>query len=280
MINVTIDLKKTCLQAIEIVKHAASFIQLHVGKVSALAIEEKASNSLVSYVDKEAEKILVSGLSRILPGSVFLTEEATVEQKKGDWLWIIDPLDGTTNFLHGVPYFAVSVALQHLEETVIGIVFEIGRKECFYAWKEGGAYLNQEPIKVSQTKSLRNALIATGFPHRNFEYMEHYLHVFDVLLRNTRGIRRPGSAATDLVYTACGRFDAYFERSLNSWDVAAGAFIVQEAGGLVCDFSGKDNYLEGGDIIAVNPFIQSDFLNIISEGFKLKNATISENLTK
>ena len=264
------ELETLCQKSCEIVKQVGSFIKQELGKVSAEAIETKSLNSLVSYVDKTAEEQLVDGLGALIPGSTFLTEEETVEQKDGEFQWIIDPLDGTTNFLHQLPFFAISVALRHHEETVIGIVLEVNRDECFYAWKGGGAFLNDQKISVSDSKTLGDSLIATGFPYYDYERIQASLKTLQFFMKNTRGIRRFGSAALDLVYVACGRFDAFYEYSLNAWDVAGGAIIVKEAGGIVSDFNGGDDYLFGKEIIAVNPNIQESFLAPIQSSFYTK----------
>ena len=261
------ELETLCRQSCEIVRNVGQFLKQELGKVSAEAIETKSLNSLVSYVDKTAEEQLVSGLGALLPNSTFLTEEETVEQKDGEFQWIIDPLDGTTNFLHQLPFFSISVALRHRDETVLGIVLEVNREECFYAWKGGGAFLNDKKIKVSDSKTLGDSLIATGFPYYDYERVEPFVETLKYFMKNTRGIRRFGSAALDLVYVACGRFDAFYEYSLNAWDVAGGACIVREAGGIVLDFQGGENYLFGKEIIAVNPNIQQTFLAPIKAAF-------------
>ena len=262
-----INLQQFCESACDLVGLVADFIRQELGKVKTHDVEAKALNSLVSYVDTTAEKRLVEGLSALLPGSKFLTEEKTVAQEEGRFRWIIDPLDGTTNFLHQLPFFSVSVALQEEGQTVIGIVYEVNQKECFYAWKGGGAFLNGTPIKVSDTNSIQEALVATGFPYYDYSYMGAYFQVLEYLMLNTRGIRRLGSAALDLAYVACGRFDGYFEYSINSWDVAGGAFLVQEAGGKVCDFRGGSGYLHGRKIIATNQGIAPEMLEVVSSAF-------------
>jgi len=261
------ELEKLVLDANRIVQSVGEFIRGEVGRVGADRIEEKSIHSLVSYVDRTAEERLVEQLGALLPGSTFLTEEETVENAQGDLLWIIDPLDGTTNFLHQLPCFSISVALQQEGRTVLGIVYEINRSELFYAWEGGGAFLNGQPIHVSKTTSLNNALLATGFPYFDYELMESYLQSLTVFMRESQGVRRLGSAAVDLAYVACGRFDAFFEYSLHAWDVAAGAFIVREAGGLVSDFSGGDDYLYGGEILASNLGIYNDTLAVITDAF-------------
>ena len=258
------QLKTIALQTTKITAEVGDYIRAQIGKVASAQIETKSINSLVSHVDKTAEEMLVKQLGELIPGSVFITEEETIEQAKGEFQWIIDPLDGTTNFLHGLPVFSISVALRQNEETILGVVLEINRNECFYAWKGGGAFLNEEKIQVSNCQKLEDSLIATGFPYYDFEREEAYFKVFRYFIKNTRGIRRLGSAAVDLAYVACGRFEGYFEYSSNAWDVAAGAFIVQEAGGQVCDFSGGTNYLFGREIIATSGAFHEDFVEIIS----------------
>lgn len=261
------DLTSLCAATVEIVNEAGIFIKNEIGKVAVNDIETKSLNSLVSYVDKTAEIRLVERLSSLLPGSSFLTEEAVVIQSKAPFRWVIDPLDGTTNFLHQLPCFAISVALQKNDEVVLGVVLEVNRNECFYAWKGGGAYLNGKPIRVSKTDYLKDGLIATGFPYHDFSQIEAYFKVFEKLMKTTRGIRRWGAAAVDLAYVACGRFDAYFEYALNPWDIAAGGIIVQEAGGEVCDFEGTKNWFLGKSIIAANNRVFSEFHQLIQNGF-------------
>ena len=261
------DFKEICLQAREIVSRAAAFIKAEVGKVEDSQIEDKEHNSLVSYVDKTAEQILVEGLSKIVPEATFVTEEETVENRPGEITWIIDPLDGTTNFLYQIPVFSVSVALKVGADLVVGIVHEINKDECFYAWLGGGAYLNGQTISVSETTTLADALIATGYPSRNFSLLEPYHEALKTLMLSSRGMRRLGSAAVDLVYVAVGRFGGYFEYGLSAWDVAAGALILMEAGGEVSDFKGGDDYLFGGELVASNGHIHQSFLHILKPAF-------------
>lgn len=244
-----------------LIRSVGQFLRQELGKVAAGDIETKALNSLVSYVDKTAEEQLVEGCSQIVPEAGFITEEETIVSNADKaWRWIIDPLDGTTNFLHQLPFFSISVALQHQQKTVMGFVYEVNRDELFYAWKGGGAWLNGKAIQVTPTLSLADSLVATGFPYYDFDKTTAYLKMLEQLMKGTRGVRRLGSAALDLAYTACGRFDAYFEYSLAPWDVAAGAFLVQEAGGIVSDFSGGGNYIFGKEIMASNPALAATML--------------------
>ncbi len=262
------DLSKICQNAVQLTERTARFIHQEAGRVSAGQIEEKERNSLVSYVDKEAENQLVEGLAQLLPGSVFLTEEDTVENEEGELRWIIDPLDGTTNFLYQIPAYSISIALEREGEIVLGIVYEINRQECFYAWKGGGARLNGQNIRVSQRPTLEESLLATGFPYYDYDHTQSYLQLLGELMQKTRGLRRLGSAAVDLAYVACGRFDGFFEYSLKPWDVAGGAFIVKEAGGHVVDFNGGDDWLHGGEMLASNRLIAEAFLLEVGAAFK------------
>jgi myo-inositol-1(or 4)-monophosphatase len=261
------QLDELCKGAIKVIRQTGEFLKEEFGKVGSDEIETKSLNSLVSYVDKTSEKRLVEGLSALLPESVFLTEEETVQQETGELVWIIDPLDGTTNFLHRIPVFAISVALQEKGETILGIVLEVMGEECYHAVKGGGAFLNDKKIKVSSSSEIGNCLIATGFPYYDFSKESSYFEAFHYFMHHTRGLRRLGAAAVDLAYVASGRFDLYFEYSLQAWDLAAGAFLVQEAGGKVSDFEGGSSYLKEGEIIAGNAAIFDHSFPIIHKAF-------------
>ena len=258
--------KSFCDQVIAITKETGNFIK-NSKLTSEQGIETKTFNNLVTYVDKTAEEQLVKKLGELLPQAGFIAEEGTSSKKGKIYNWIIDPLDGTTNFIHQLPSFCVSVALQKHDKMVLGVVYEINRDECFYAWEGSKAYLNSQEIKVSPTKTLQDSLIATGFPYDDFDRLDNYINVFKQLVQNTRGLRRMGAAAVDLAYVACGRFDSFYEYGLNPWDVAAGAFIVQQAGGKVSDFKGGDNYLFGEEIIASNGSTHDGLLEVIEKQF-------------
>jgi myo-inositol-1(or 4)-monophosphatase len=174
----------------------------------------------------------------------------------------VDPLDGTTNFIHGVPLYCVSIGLMHHGSTILGCIYEPNLDECFYTWEGAPSFMNNRVIRVSQTTTVTDSLIATGFPYYDYDRLEDYLAVFRHLLRNSRGLRRLGSAAADLAYTACGRYDGFFEYGLSPWDVNAGGLIVKNAGGVVTDFQGKDNYIFGKQIIATNSLIYMEFLKL------------------
>jgi len=215
-------------------------------------IEHKGLHDLVSYVDKSSEKLIIDELQALLPHAGFIAEEGTNNTRGERFNWIIDPLDGTTNYIHGLPIYSVSIALMDNDELVVGVVYEVGHDECFYAWKAGGAYLNGKKITVSNKTDIQHALLATGFPYADFSRMDQYISFFKWAMTNSRGIRRLGSAAADLAYVACGRFDAFWEYSLKPWDVAAGALLVKEAGGKVSDYKGGETYLFGKEIVATN----------------------------
>ncbi len=261
------NLEKTTAEVNGIAIAVGTYILEQRRNFNTESVEIKALNQLVSYVDINAEKTIVDELSRLLPEAGFITEENTSSKGVKEYNWIIDPLDGTTNFIHDLPVFSVSIALARNEEILIGVVYELGRKELFSAWKNGGAWCNGNPIKVSKEKELSKSLIATGFPYYDFKDMEAYINVLKSLLRSTHGLRRMGSAAVDMAYVACGRFESFFEYGLNAWDIAAGALLVQEAGGNVMDFSGENDYLFGKTIISGNGYIDQDLLKLIKSEF-------------
>jgi myo-inositol-1(or 4)-monophosphatase len=252
-----------CRAVTRIAEDAGNFMYGEIHQVRVGQIVEKEPNSLVSYVDIQTEEMLVSALHELLPEAGFITEEGTVATGEKEWNWIIDPLDGTTNYLFRLPFYSVSIALAHKDELIIGVIYEPNLKECFYAWKGGGAWLNEHSIKVNDQRTLADSLIATGFPYQTTEMTDKLYDILKFVVLNTRGVRRLGSAALDMAYLACGRFDAYYEATLNSWDIAAGTLIVQEAGGIVTDFQGGNKHLETGELIAGSPLIHGYFLEII-----------------
>lgn len=241
------------------------FIREEAKQFDRSKIEHKGFNDLVSYVDKQAENKLVQGLKTILPESGFIAEEGTSNKTEKHYNWIIDPLDGTTNFIHGLPIYAISIALMFNNEIVLGIVYEINKNECFYATKNSGAFCNNTEISVSPIAKLDDSLLATGFPYYDFDKMDDYLSILNQFMKTTHGLRRMGSAAVDLAYVACGRFEGFFEYNLNAWDVAAGAFIVQRAGGTVTDFKGEYDYIFGREILASSKPIHSNMLKTIQK---------------
>ena len=257
--------KEICFDAMEVVKTAAAYVREQHENRSEFNIEEKGRQNFVTEVDKKAEQILVKGLSELLPEAGFIAEEGTSDKKGESYNWVIDPVDGTTNFIHGVFPFAISVGLTEKNEVVAGIVYEFGLNEFFYAWKGGGAWLNGSPIQVSQADRVEHSLIATGFPYTNFTYLEQFMHSMDFFMRNSHGLRRLGSAATDIAYVACGRYEGFYEYGLNPWDVAAGMLLVREAGGLVSDFAGHGDPLFGEHIVCSNEKIFKEFQSVIQD---------------
>jgi myo-inositol-1(or 4)-monophosphatase len=260
------DLAILCEKTVEITKNVGEFIRQESLGFDLSKIEIKGMNDLVSYVDKEAEKALIEKLSQILPEAGYFTEEDASAKTITDkpYHWIIDPLDGTTNFLHGLPLYAISIGLMHENKMVMGVVYEINKDECFWAWKDGGAYCNGRKIQVSPVNQLNNSLLATGFPYRDFDMVPSYLNIIKDFMKHTHGLRRMGSAAVDLAYVAMGRFQGFFEYNLNAWDVAAGALIIQEAGGKVSTFKGTEDYVFGREIVASGN-IQGQMLEVIGQ---------------
>jgi myo-inositol-1(or 4)-monophosphatase len=210
-------------------------------------------------------------LHHLLPDAGFIVEEQTITKKGERYQWVVDPLDGTTNFIHGLPCYSISIALMDGPEVIIGVVYEINHGECFYAWKGGGCFLDGGKISVSAAPSLHDSLMATGFPYYDYSLLEKYMELFTWCLRNTHGVRRIGSAAVDLAYVACGRFEGFFEYSLSPWDVAAGSLLVTEAGGQVTDFKGNDNYIFGRQILATNDHIYPELAAKVREVFLNKD---------
>ena len=255
------DLEKLLQDTIDLSREAGAFIRREGQHFELIHVEEKGVNDLVSYVDKTAEKMIVKRLRELLPEAGFITEEGTDQTVGEAYNWIIDPLDGTTNFIHGLPIFSVSIGLQKDGEIILGVVYEVNKSECFFAIKGGGAFCNETPIKVSASPGLASSLIATGFPH-DMDYVDSYMDVLKVITRKSRGFRRLGSAAIDLCYVACGRVDGYFQHNLQPYDVAGGLIIVKEAGGMITDFKGGDDFLFGGEIVASNGTIHHDLVEV------------------
>jgi myo-inositol-1(or 4)-monophosphatase len=247
-------------------KLAGAFIRKERADFSFEKVQIKGLNDLVSYVDKTSEEQIVSDLALIVPEAGFIVEENSRTGTR-EYNWIVDPLDGTTNFVHGIPCYSVSIALEYNKQILAGVVYEVSRDECFSAFKGGGAFLNEKKIRVSTQRTLKESLIATGFPVQNFERVEPFFSCLRFFIENSHGIRRIGSAATDLCYLSCGRFDGFFEYNLKPWDVAAGALIVEEAGGTVSDFKGQNNWLYGKEIVCSNSLIRNEFEKVIKENF-------------
>lgn len=263
------NLKQLTLDVTEIASKVGTFIKTERENFDSTKIETKGhSSNLVSYVDKESENQLVSSLKKLIPNAGFITEEATIKQRTDEeYYWLIDPLDGTTNFLHNVPLYSTSIGLMQNDTLIAGVILDITRNEMFYAWKEGGAYLNGKKIECGKPESLSKSLIATGFPYYDFEKMDSYINILKDLIKNSHGLRRCGSAAIDLAWVASGRFDGYFEYNINSWDIAAGCLILQEAGGKSTNFKGEDKYVFERNIVAGAATIHHDFQNIVAKNW-------------
>ena len=255
--------EELCNETIEIARNTGKYIYAEQGKHSCDDMKSKGKHNFVTKVDKGAEEQIVESLQKLIPEAGFITEEGTSSKKGKNFNWIIDPLDGTTNFIHGVPPVAVSIALMENEEIVIGVVNEIFLGECFYTWKNGPAFMNGKKLHVSETNKVDDSLVATGFPYHHFDRLKPFMQSLEHLFNHTHGVRRLGSAATDLAYVACGRYDAFYEYNLNPWDIAAGTFLIQQAGGKSADFKGGSNYLFGKELVSSNNLIFNEFLEVI-----------------
>lgn len=256
-----------CLDTCAVARQVGSFIAKQAISFDSSVAEEKSMNQLVSYVDKQAEEQLVEKLQKLLPSSGFITEEETTKQQQNEFTWVIDPLDGTTNFVHGLPVYCISIGLLHEGKTVLGVIYDPSKAELFYAYEGGPAMMNGHQISVSKNNMLSQSLLATGFPYYDFEWMEAYLKTLRTFMKETRGMRRMGSAAIDLAYVASGKFDGFFEYGLNAWDVCAGAFIVSRAGGVVSGFDPSSDFLFGKEIIAASPAIHIQMQQVIAGHF-------------
>lgn len=259
------DYKSLCKEVCVLAREVGDYLRQSRQNIETLSIETKGVHDYVTQFDKESERRIVARLKELIPESGFIAEEGTATRNGNEeYLWIVDPLDGTTNFIHGFHTTCVSIGLSYRNEMVLGVVYELWAEECYCACKdEEGAYLNGHPIRVSAAATMNDSLIATGFPYTNFSKMEQYMRYLEWTMRHTHGVRRFGSAAADLVYVACGRVDGFFEYGLKPYDVAAGAYIVQKAGGSVCDFSGGSDWLFGATIIASNGAVAQEFLSSV-----------------
>jgi myo-inositol-1(or 4)-monophosphatase len=254
--------------AVEAARAAARLIRARAGRLGHGAVRDKGVHDLVTEVDEEAQRLIIEILKDAFPDYGVLAEEGAddgVPATAGDGhRWIIDPIDGTTNFTHGVPPYAVSIALQHGEEMVVGVVLNAAHEELFTAIRGRGAYANGARIRVSETEKLDRSLLTTGFPYRAFGHVDAYLELLRYLFQAARGIRRPGVASIDLAYVACGRFDGFFETGLNPWDIAAGLLLVEEAGGRVTDYKGAGNPSFTHQVLATNGHIHGAMLEAVA----------------
>lgn len=236
--------------AVEAARAAGEILRRRFEESERPPVENKGVHDFVTAVDREAEACVLMHLRRHFPDHAVMAEEGSPQAARADYRWVVDPLDGTTNFIHRVPVFAVSIGLEDREGLLVGVVHDPIRNETFHAHRGGGAHLNGKPIRCSTPAGSHQALVATGFPFRELKRLDAYLRLFEAFVRCTAGIRRAGSAAIDLAYTACGRYDGFWELGLSRWDIAAGVLLVQEAGGRVSDIVGGQRHLDSGDIVA------------------------------
>jgi len=250
--------------AIRAARTAGDSIVREMDRTRDISIETKGKNDFVTEVDKNAEGIIISVIKNAYPEHAFLAEESG-QEGQNDYLWIIDPLDGTTNFLHGFPHFSVSIALQNKGVLEQAVIYDPLKQELFTASKGKGAQLNNRKIRVSIKKTLDGALLGTGFPYNNESVMQQFIESYKNLFPNVAGIRRAGVASLDLAYVACGRLDGFWEFNLRPWDIAAGALIIQEAGGINAELTGGADYMETGNIISANPKMIKAMLKVLSK---------------
>lgn len=250
--------------AVKAAREAGRIINKGSNDVGALTVQSKDFNDFVTEIDRAAEQAIIDTLKYAYPDHGFLGEESGDTNKDAENIWIIDPLDGTTNFLHNFPQYCVSIALQQKGVLTQAVIYDPVRNDLFTATKGRGAFLNDKRIRVANRGKLQTALIATGFPFKDFSQLDTYMAMLKDMIKSTAGIRRPGSAALDLAYVAAGYTDGFFEMNLSSWDIAAGGLLVQEAGGIVGDFEGNESWLSTGNIVAANPKIFSQILQILS----------------
>jgi len=260
------DFNQLSLQVADVARRAGQFIRQEAATFDRGRVENKGLHDMVSYVDQQSERQLAAELSALLPEAGFITEEGTTTVGRAEeFNWIIDPLDGTTNFIHGQPAYCVSVALIQRDTLVVGVVYEINQDECFRAALGAGAFCNEKPIRVSSADDLHDSLLATGFPYYKFDQLDNYLKILSSFMQNTHGLRRVGSAALDLAYVAAGRFDGYFEFNINSYDVAAGVLLVLEAGGHVTQFLEDGDPIFGREVVASNGALHPAMMATIKE---------------
>ena len=249
--------------AVKTARRAGSLINRASRNLDIIAVKEKAINDFVTEVDREAEDLIIRDLLKAYPDHSILAEESGASGKS-EYQWIIDPLDGTTNFLHGFPQFAVSIALAHRGVITQAVIYDPMNNDLFTATRGRGAYLNETRLRVSRRTQLRTSLIGTGFPFREMTHLDEYMNMLRDMLKNTAGVRRAGAASLDLAYVAAGRLDAFWEFGLSPWDIAAGVLLVTEAGGLVGDLEGNESYMETGNILAGTPKVFGQALQLIS----------------
>jgi myo-inositol-1(or 4)-monophosphatase len=249
--------------AVKAARRAGNIIVRASRNLDVLSVREKAANDFVSEVDREAEQAIISTLHEAYPGHAILAEESGASGAS-EYQWIIDPLDGTTNYLHGFPQYCVSIALEHRQLVTQAVIYDPARNDLFTASRGRGAYLNETRIRVSKRGQMKLGLIGTGFPFKELAHLEPYMGMLRDIMKATSGVRRAGSAALDLAYVAAGRLDAFWEIGLSPWDMAAGSLLITEAGGYVGDLEGNEGYMQSGNIVAANPKLFVEMLKAIA----------------
>ena len=253
--------------AVKAAKLAGRLLLDNLGKISKADIGLKQASDFVTRVDRDSEQIIIRTIREEFPEHDFLAEESIKQAESDRYRWIIDPLDGTTNYIHQFPVFCISIALEYRKQIITGLIYDPLKEELFTAEKGKGAFLNKHRISISAVTDLKDSLITTGFPFRKKEIITKYLELFQNIFLKVSDLRRAGSAALDLAYLACGRCEGFFEIGLSPWDIAAGALLVEEAGGVVTDFNGGPDYLTTGNIVAGNSYIQKELLKEVKHVF-------------
>jgi len=249
--------------AVKAARRAGNIISRATRNLDVVAVREKAANDFVSEVDREAERVIISTLHEAYPGHAILAEESGASGAS-EYRWIIDPLDGTTNFLHGFPQYCVSIALEHRGVVTQAVIYDPARNDLFTASRGRGAFLNETRIRVSKRNHMKPGLIGTGFPFKEIAHLEAYLAMLRDVMKGSAGVRRAGSAALDLAFVAAGRLDAFWQIGLSRWDMAAGSLLITEAGGLVGDLEGNEGWMESGNIVAGTPKVFGELLQILA----------------
>lgn len=253
--------------AIKAARRGAAIINRASFDLDRVKVTEKNPNDFVTEVDQAAEQAIIEVLKTAYPDHAILAEESGASANlhdENDNVWIIDPLDGTTNFIHGFPQYCVSIALQQRGQITQAVVYDPTRNDLFTATKGAGAYLNEKRIRVTKRDKIADALIGTGFPYRATDNIDEYMKMFKIMTQSCSGLRRPGSAALDLAYVACGRLDGFFEKGLQPWDMAAGSLLITESGGIMGTFAGESDYLYKGDVLAGTPKVFAQMVSLLS----------------
>ena len=253
--------------AVKAARRAAAVINRASFDIDRLEVTEKHHNDFVTDVDQAAEQAIIDILLKAYPSHAILAEESGASANlhdENDFVWIIDPIDGTTNFIHGLPQYCISIALQHRGVITEAVIYDPNRNDLFTASKGSGAYLNEKRIRVTRRDKIGDALLATGLPHGSSDRLDEYIKMYRLMSEKSQGLRHAGSAALDLAYIACGRFDGFFHKGLQPWDVAAGSLLVSEAGGIIADFSGETSYLDSGEVLAGNPKVFAQMVGLLA----------------